>query len=155
MNETEHQGEAIENLKEKSHTLTVPHAVILGSFVIALAILIGLGSFSSVRKKQVDTDVALPAIEKVRKVSDIDHIRGDIKAPVQVIIYSDFECAFCKRFHVSMQRLYNEYGVTGKIVWIERHLPLERHPNAKLVAVASECAKKLGGNDGIRNNKIR
>lgn len=83
---------------------------------------------------------------KVAAVTDQDHIRGDIKAPVKIIEFSDLECPFCGRFHPTMQQAFNEYQ--GKVAWIYRHFPLESiHPTARPLAEASECAASIGGND--------
>lgn len=76
----------------------------------------------------------------------VDHIRGDIAAPVKIIEYSDTECPFCKRFHPTMQQAVNDYG--GKVAWVYRHFPLRSlHSKAAKEAEATECANELGGND--------
>lgn len=77
----------------------------------------------------------------------LDHIRGDAKADVFVIEYSDFECPFCKRHHPTMQQLVKDYD--GKVAWIYRHFPLSFHQNSEPAAIASECANELGGNDAF------
>lgn len=82
----------------------------------------------------------------VRPVSEErDHIRGNPRAPVTLIEYSDFECPFCKRFHETLKRLVAESN--GRVRWVYRHFPLdELHPlKARKEAVASECAAELGG----------
>jgi len=75
-----------------------------------------------------------------------DHIRGNPAAPVSLIEYSDFECPFCKRFHLTAKRLVDESK--GQVNWAYRHFPLdELHPGkARKEAVASECAAEIGGN---------
>lgn len=74
----------------------------------------------------------------------IDHIYGDPDAPVTLIEYSDFECPFCKRFHLSAKKLIDENP--GKINWVYRHFPLQFHnPGAQKQSEASECAAELGG----------
>jgi len=84
-------------------------------------------------------------LSNVREVTEEDHIKGNIEAPVKIVEYSDFECPFCKRFHNTMDRVVNEFG--DEIAWVYRHFPLQQlHPrNATVVALASECAAEEGG----------
>lgn len=83
---------------------------------------------------------------KVKKVSPADHIRGNAKANISLIEYSDFECPFCKSFHPTTNQILAAYGDKVNIVY--RHWPLPFHePMASKEAVASECANELGGND--------
>ena len=77
----------------------------------------------------------------------IDHIRGNPKAKVSVIEYSDFECPFCKRHHPTMQQIIDTYG--DDVNWVYRHFPLGFHPNAQIAAEATECANDQGGNDAF------
>ncbi|HSS62906.1 MAG TPA: thioredoxin domain-containing protein [Gammaproteobacteria bacterium] len=85
----------------------------------------------------------------VRKVSaERDHIYGNPDAVVSLIEYSDFECPFCKRFHVTAKEIVDAYD--GKVNWVYRHFPLAFHnPGAQMQAEASECAAALGGNDSF------
>ena len=78
-----------------------------------------------------------------------DHLYGNPDAPVTLIEYSDFECPFCKRFHVTVKRLVDESA--GKVNWVYRHFPIDQlHPvKARREAVASECANELGGNEAF------
>lgn len=71
-----------------------------------------------------------------------DHIRGNIKATVAVIEYSDFECPFCKRVEPTMQQISKDYG--DKVMLVYRHFPLSFHANAKKEAEASDCANDQG-----------
>ncbi|MDO8648266.1 MAG: thioredoxin domain-containing protein [Candidatus Peregrinibacteria bacterium] len=74
-----------------------------------------------------------------------EHIRGNPKATVAVIEYSDFECPFCQRVHPTYKQLMTLYG--DKIMWVYRHYPLSFHQNAQPAAEASECVAELGGNE--------
>jgi protein-disulfide isomerase len=78
-----------------------------------------------------------------------DHIRGNPGAPVTLIEYSDFECPFCKNFHLTVKKVVEESN--GQVKWVYRHFPLdELHPvKARKEAAASECAAELGGNDAF------
>jgi protein-disulfide isomerase len=85
----------------------------------------------------------------MRPVSKDDHVRGNPRAPVTLIEYSDFECPFCKRFHLTAKKIVDESG--GQVRWVYRHFPLDQlHPvKARKEAAASECAAELGGNDAF------
>lgn len=91
-------------------------------------------------------------IGSLRAISDSDHIRGDINAPIVVIEYSDLECPFCKRFHNSMKTVFETYKSSGKVAWVFRHFPIESlHTKAVTEAMATECAGELGGNEAFWN----
>lgn len=86
-----------------------------------------------------------PTANVVQPVNSADHIRGNEKAKVTLITYSDTECPYCKNFHETMQQIYQTYG--NKIAWVYRHFPLTQlHPKAPKEAEATECAGELGGN---------
>ena len=109
-------------------------------------------------KKQQQAQVAARAkkvrlanekAKNVRRVSSArDHIYGNPNAPISLIEYSDFECPYCKRFHVIPKQIVEAYK--GKVNWVYRHFPLGFHnPGAQKQAEASECANELGGNDAF------
>lgn len=88
------------------------------------------------------------ALEKMSPVTSEDHIKGNMNAQVTIVEYSDYDCPFCTRFHTTMNAISKKYG--DDLAWVYRHFPLEQlHPNAKAVAVASECVAKLGGNEAF------
>ncbi len=90
------------------------------------------------------------ATSAVKPVDGEDHILGSIDAPVKIVEFSDFECPFCKKFHLTMKRLMEEYGKDGRVAWVYRHFPLDSlHAKARKEAQASECANELGGNDAF------
>jgi protein-disulfide isomerase len=68
-------------------------------------------------------------------------IRGDAKAQVVVIEYSDFQCPYCAAFvHNTLPAIEKAYIATGKIRFAFRNLPLTIHKFAFPAAVAAECA---------------
>ena len=87
-----------------------------------------------------------PTAIQITPVGDADHIRGDKNAKVSIIEFSDTECPFCKRFHITMKQVMAEYD--GKVNWVYRHFPLDSlHSKARNEAHATECAASLGGTD--------
>lgn len=81
-------------------------------------------------------------------VTNDDWLRGDKKAKITVVEYSDTECPFCKRFHPTMKKLLETYP--NDVNWVYRHFPLTSiHSKAPKEAEATECAGELAGNDGF------
>lgn len=140
--------------------LSMPVAVIITGVIIAGAIFVSnRGNSNTVAQaptgnqpaQQAPTPQPSGSTDAVRPVTEKNHVRGDINAPVKIVEYSDFECPFCKRFHDTMKQVMDEYGEDGRVAWVYRHFPLEQlHPvKAMREAVASECVKELGGNDAF------
>jgi protein-disulfide isomerase len=66
---------------------------------------------------------------------------GNRKAPTAVIVYSDFECPYCKRFAMSTwPDLRREYVDSGRTIVVFRNLPLKIHPTAQKAAEGAGCA---------------
>lgn len=79
-------------------------------------------------------------------ISASDHVRGDRNAKVALIVYTDFECPFCKKFNNTMKEVSAYYG--NKIAWVDRNNPLDSlHPNSRLKHEAAECVANLSGED--------
>ena len=66
---------------------------------------------------------------------------GSKAAPVTIVEFTDYQCPFCQRFHVStFPNLKKEYIDTGKVRFVSRDMPLDFHPNALRAAQAARCA---------------
>lgn len=87
--------------------------------------------------------------KNARKVDPArDHLFGDKKARISVIVYSDMECPYCKRFAGVPESAVAKFDHQVNVVW--RHLPLKMHGvNARLEANAAECAARQAGNEGF------
>ena len=96
------------------------------------------------------TPSAPPAAPEAKDVVPVDpkedYIRGNPKALISIIEYSDFECPFCARHHPTMQAMVDN---NDDVNWVYRHFPLSFHPNAAITSEGSECAGELGGNDAF------
>ena len=71
-----------------------------------------------------------------------DPIRGNERAPVTVVAFSDFQCPFCARGEETLSQVLKAYGDKVRIVW--KHQPLSMHANALPAAMASEAARVQG-----------
>ena len=71
-----------------------------------------------------------------------DHVRGPVDAPVTVVEYGDFECAYCGQAEPVVRELLREFG---DVAYVWRHLPLtEVHPHAQIAAETAEAAADQG-----------
>ena len=129
----------------KNGFLTVPVAILIAGVLIAAAIIFAVGYKNSPPSVANNDNVRDSGdAEAIKPVTSEDHILGDIKAPIKIVEFSDTECPFCKRFHVTMQDVMKEYD--GKVAWVYRHFPLDAiHSRARKEAEATECAAELGG----------
>jgi protein-disulfide isomerase len=74
-------------------------------------------------------------------------LREGVSPQVVIMEYSDIDCPFCKRLHPILKNVVDHYK--GKVVWVYRHNPLEKHPDAQIKAEAVECIGKADGPDAF------
>ncbi len=97
----------------------------------------------SVSVSDVVSSEKLAQTEPVEPVAKEDHIIGSTSEPIKLVVYSDFECAYCAKFADTVNQAKKEFG--DKLAIIFRHYPLvDSHPNSLLAAEASECASDQG-----------
>ena len=76
-------------------------------------------------------------------VNELDHIKGNPRAPAQLVEYGDFQCPHCSAAHPIIKEIEKHFS--DKLCFIFRHFPLsESHPFAQAAAVASEAASNQG-----------
>ncbi len=124
----------------------VPVAIVIAAVIIALAVV--FTNKGGVQGPQNNPGVAQEENKEIKlePVTEKDHIRGNINAPIKIVEFSDIECPFCKRFHETMKQVSAEYG--DKVAWVYRHSPLvQLHPKAFNQAHATECVAELGGEE--------
>ncbi|MCC7194591.1 MAG: thioredoxin domain-containing protein [Gemmatimonadaceae bacterium] len=77
--------------------------------------------------------------------ADQGRILGSAKAPVWLLIVSDFQCPFCRQWHHdTWSAVRQEYVDTGKIRVAYLNLPLSIHQNARPAALFAMCASSRG-----------
>jgi protein-disulfide isomerase len=135
---------------QPSQNLAVPIAIVIAGILIAGAVVLTNKGAAPAQVVTGNQPTEQPVEKEVPKetyvIASDDHVLGNPNAPVRIIEYSDFECPFCKRFHPAVKQLMDEYGKNGEVALIYRHFPLESiHPQARPLAVASECAYEQGG----------
>ncbi len=76
-------------------------------------------------------------------LEEIDHTRGELGRPLELVMFGDFQCPFCLGAQSVLRRVHERLG--ERLVFAFRHLPIpERHPLAPLAAEASEAAAAQG-----------
>ena len=84
-----------------------------------------------------------PEQQEIRRYSvpeDDDPVFGPADAPITIIEFSDYECPYCKKWHLEVwPRLQEAYPDQIRLVY--RDFPLAQiHPNATPAAAAANCA---------------
>lgn len=142
--------------EQKKRDYFLPASILIAALLISVSLVYnagkksGDGGTASLAGSTGDSELVVqgPSPENIRPVTSEDHIWGSIDAPIKIVEFSDLECPFCKRFHVTMKQVVAEYG--DQVAWVYRHLPLDSiHSKARKEAEASECAAELGGNDAF------
>ena len=85
------------------------------------------------------TEPTLP----VQSISvDDDPGRGDVKAPVTIIEFTDFQCPSCAAMAPILEEVLKSYG--AKVRLVVRDFPLAMHANARKAAEAANAAHAQG-----------
>ena len=76
-------------------------------------------------------------------LQEIDHVRGEPGAELELVMFGDFQCPFCLGAQSVVRRVHKR--LDGRLLFAFRHLPIpEKHPMALLAAQASEAAAAQG-----------
>src|SRR6266478_4824081 len=74
---------------------------------------------------------------------DPARVKGDPKAPITIVEFSDFQCPFCKKTESTLNDLLTKYNGQVKLAYLD--FPLrEIHPHAQNAAEAARCAGEQG-----------
>jgi protein-disulfide isomerase len=74
---------------------------------------------------------------------DPARVKGDPKAPVTIVEFSDFQCPYCKKSESTLHELLAKYNGRVKLAYLD--FPLrEIHPQAEIAAEAARCAGEQG-----------
>jgi protein-disulfide isomerase len=86
-----------------------------------------------------------PPVQRATLKLDGLPMLGVKTAPITIVEYTDYQCPFCQRFHVTtFAELKKNYIDTGKARFFSKDMPLDFHPNAMRAAQAARCANEQG-----------
>jgi protein-disulfide isomerase len=71
-----------------------------------------------------------------------DAIKGNPKAPVTIVEFSEFQCPFCSRVNPTIKKVMDTYGDKVRVVF--KHNPLAFHKDAPLASEAALAAGAQG-----------
>jgi protein-disulfide isomerase len=83
-----------------------------------------------------------PALTREDLVPVAAHIKGNPKASVYLVEFSDFQCPACAAVKPLVDDIIKTYG--DKLLFAYRHYPLPQHPLAQTAARAAEAAGAQG-----------
>lgn len=72
------------------------------------------------------------------QINENDATFGNVDAKAKVVIFSDFECPYCKVFYSALRSVMKDYQ--DKAFFAFKELPLEIHAQAGNASLAGECA---------------
>lgn len=74
---------------------------------------------------------------------DPARVKGDPKAPITIVEFSDYQCPFCKKTESTLKEILTKYNGQVKLAYLD--FPLrEIHPRAQPAAEAAHCAGEQG-----------
>ena len=97
--------------------------------VVVLASLVSVFSARALQKPDVPT---APAYRE----------KGDPKAAVLIVEYSDYECPACRYAEAPLKKTLDLYGRSVRFIY--KNFPLRQHLWARPAAAAAECAGRQG-----------
>jgi len=134
----------------------IPVALVLAGVIIAGAIIysnkVGGSSADDNQPKSIyASNKEVPDLENklkaVRTVDSSDRIKGNLQAPLKVVVYGDLECPACRYFDGEINKVYQAYASTSQMVIAMRHFPLPFHQLAEPLALTAECMREQGGDE--------
>ena len=108
-------------------------------FVIVGAVaLITFGGGALIYRNRLAALRAGPQTLTPAAVAELGHVRGNVKAPVTIEEFGDFQCPPCGILSGDLQQIEKNYGPRLRVIF--RQYPLAMHNHALEAALASEAA---------------
>lgn len=94
------------------------------------------------RASKIETSLTAPESPAFSIATDDQPVKGNPKAVVTIVEFTDFECPSCARQHPVLERIVSEFG--DRLRLVVRDFPLSQHANARKAAEAAEAAREQG-----------
>lgn len=93
-------------------------------------------------KKMLPPTATRDTVPNFGKLLKGGHRIGPADAPVQIVEFADFQCPYCKQMIPIINAMRLKYP--NRVSFIYYNFPLDHHPQAKIAAIAAECAARQG-----------
>lgn len=104
-----------------------------------------INAFIDEQKKKVVESKYVSYERAAENTASGKHIYGKEDARYTMVVFSDIECPYCKKYHSTPKNVVDKYP--DYVNWQFKHFPLGFHnPVAAVEAIATECAGEIGGN---------
>jgi len=114
----------------------------LGIWIVIIAILIG-GLWLLITAVNNSPSPSEPAQVNLPEVSKEDFVKGDPKARVTLVEYSDFQCPACRLYFPDVKQLEKDFG--NKLFVVFRIFPLiQTHQNSMIASQTAYAANLQG-----------
>ena len=94
------------------------------------------------RGHRIEVLLEQPKIRTLKIDLTTAKISGPREAKVQLVVFSDFQCHFCRELSAVLQRVRADFP--DDVMLAYRYFPVESHPRAVPAAIAAECAAEQG-----------
>ena len=126
------------------------------SFVLLiLSLSLGACASGGAPRKTASTAASAPSSvsDRVYRVP-IDGLPalGDPKAPVTIVIFTEYECSYCRRAEATVAQLRERHGAELRVVIAEH--PLPAHTRARPAALAALAAAEQGHFEGMHERML-
>lgn len=95
------------------------------------------------------TEVDLSGYKTASITIDEDPKIGNQNAKIAVVEFSDYECPYCKQFHLqSYKQVKSNFVDQGDILYVYKDFPLSFHdPKATEYAIAANCVQSIADDE--------
>lgn len=94
------------------------------------------------RASTIQINLSAPESPAFSIATDDQPAKGNPKALVTIVEFTDLECPSCARQHPVLERIVSEFG--DRVQLVVRDFPLSQHANARKAAEAAEAAREQG-----------
>ncbi len=94
-----------------------------------------------------NVDKSIESIGEIVRVTERgeDVVFGDVSAPHEIIMYSSYDCKFCRKFFATTYpELKKKYLDTGKIKLVVKWVDFGEHPEMLNALQAASCISRFG-----------